>query len=88
MKNIKGSNVLFRLHTEFTNVTLRFRERVCEECNFSIPTFYRKVRGHDKVIDGRLILALSKAEKDKIKEIGDSIKDELTYAISALILEE
>lgn len=84
MKNTNGSNILFILHTAFTNVPLRFRELVCEECDYSIPTFYRKVRGRDKVVEGRLILALSKAEKDKIKEIGDSIKDELASTIAAL----
>ena len=43
MKNLKDENVLFMLHSEFTTVAQHLRDRVCEECNFSVPTFYRKV---------------------------------------------
>ena len=81
-KNIKGQNVLFMLHTEFTTVALHFRKRVCEECNFSTPTFYRKARGRDKVIEGKPIPALSNAEKDKIREIGEDIKEEFILVIT------
>ena len=55
---------------------------MCEECNFGTPTFYRKVRGRDKVIEGKPILALSNAEKDKIREIGEDIKEEFISVIS------
>ena len=84
MKNLKDENVLFMLHTEFTTVAQHFRERVCEECNFSVPTFYRKVRGRNKIIDGRPIPALSNAEKDKIREIGENIKNEIISSIADL----
>ena len=45
----------------------------CEECNYSTPTFYRKMRGVDRRIDGRLIPALSNAEKQKIREIWEGV---------------
>lgn len=60
-------NILLDLHTAFSKLPVLFRERVCEECNYSTPTFYRKMRGIDKRVDGKLIQALSKAEKEKIK---------------------
>jgi len=82
MESSKGQNVLFMLHTEFTTVARHFRERVCEECNFSVPTFYRKVRSRDKIIEGKPIPALSNAEKDKIREIGEDIKEEFISVIS------
>jgi hypothetical protein len=83
-KSIKGQNVLFMLHTEFTIVAKHFREKVCEECNFSLPTFYRKVRERDRIIEGKCIPALSNAEKDKIREIGANIKNEFISLITDL----
>ncbi|MBV8254495.1 MAG: hypothetical protein JO154_17980 [Chitinophaga sp.] len=62
-------NVLSDIHTRLTNLPIRFRERICEECNWSIPTFYRKMRLRDKVSneeEGKIIPALSNAEKEKI----------------------
>ncbi|HEY9262561.1 hypothetical protein [Chitinophaga sp.] len=81
MKNLKDENVLFMLHSEFTTVAQHLRDRVCEECNYSVPTFYRKLRSRDKVIEGRVIPALSNAEKDKIREIGEAIKEEFSASI-------
>ena len=69
------------LHSEFTTVAQHLRDRVCEECNYSVPTFYRKLRSRDKVIEGRVIPALSNAEKDKIREIGEAIKEEFSASI-------
>jgi hypothetical protein len=83
-KNVKGMNVLFMFHTEFTTVAKNFRDKVCQECNYSTPTFYRKIRGKDKVIDGRMVPILSNAEKDKIREIAANIKDEFISLITDL----
>lgn len=32
-------NILLELHTQFSELPVVFRERVCEECNYSVPTF-------------------------------------------------
>ncbi|PSL42301.1 hypothetical protein CLV51_1159 [Chitinophaga niastensis] len=81
-------NVLNRLHTEFSTVAVHFRNRVCEECNYSTPTFYRKMRGKDKKVEGKLVPALSNAEKDKIREIGEDVKNDLITSISGIRLKK
>ncbi|MET3879879.1 hypothetical protein [Chitinophaga sp. OAE865] len=80
--NKQPTNMLLALHSEFSKLPVIFREQVCEECNYSTPTFYRKMRGIDRRVDGKLIPALSNAEKQKIREIGEGV----TKALSASIL--
>lgn len=75
-------NALNKLHSAFTASAIRFRERVCEECNYSVPTFYRKVRSGDKIENGRLVSVLSNAEKGKIREIADEVIGELESSVS------
>ncbi|NLU95558.1 hypothetical protein [Chitinophaga sp. Ak27] len=76
-----ATNVLLTLHTELSKLPVIFREQVCEECNFSTPTFYRKMRGIDRRVDGRLIPALSNAEKQKIREVGEGVTKALVASI-------
>jgi hypothetical protein len=62
-------NMLQDIHLQLTDLSVVFRERICEECNWSIPTFYRKTRGVDRVSENnkdKIIPALSNAEKEKI----------------------
>ncbi|NLR60023.1 hypothetical protein FHW36_101414 [Chitinophaga polysaccharea] len=69
-------NVLLDIHTKLSGLPVAFRERVCEECNWSTPTFYRKMRGKDKPNPnekGKIIPALSNAEKQKIIEVMDEV---------------
>lgn len=69
-------NVLLDIHTKLSALPIIFRERVCEECNWSTPTFYRKMRGKDKPNPnekGKIIPALSNAEKQKIIEIMEEV---------------
>ncbi|HEY9261234.1 hypothetical protein [Chitinophaga sp.] len=54
-----ASNVLLRIHTLMSKLPVNFRERVCEECNWSVPTFYRKIKLTEQN-------ALSNAEKEMI----------------------
>ncbi|NLU93231.1 hypothetical protein [Chitinophaga sp. Ak27] len=81
--NIKSqpANILLDMHTKFSKLPVLFRERVCEECNYSTPTFYRKMRGIDRRVEGKLIQALSNAEKEKIKEIAEEVTDGLSSSI-------
>ena len=81
----KEMNILNKLHAAFTTIPVRFRERVCEECNYSTPTFYRKVRGVNKVENKKVIHVLSNAEKAKIKDIAEEVKHELDSLVSHLI---
>ncbi|UPK70571.1 hypothetical protein [Chitinophaga filiformis] len=69
------SNLLQDVHSRMINLPIYFRERVCEECAWSIPTFYRKMRsalkpGSDKE---RITPNLSNAEKEKIIAILDEV---------------
>jgi len=67
-------NILLEFHTQFSELPVVFRERVCEECNYSVPTFYRKIRGKG-------IQALSKAEREMICGIGEELVNELFNTI-------
>ncbi|NSL89325.1 hypothetical protein ECE50_020960 [Chitinophaga sp. Mgbs1] len=74
-------NMLLDIHTTFSKLPVTFRELVSEECNWSIPTFYRKMRGRDKADPnnkGRIIPALSKAEKEAIIRKTQVVYQELT----------
>ena len=69
MNNKTEINLLLELHTTFSKLPVTFRELVSEECNWSTPTFYRKMRGRDKPAPnnkGRILPALSKADKEAI----------------------
>ncbi|WP_298737835.1 hypothetical protein [uncultured Chitinophaga sp.] len=50
-------NFLNLVYLKLSDVPIGFRERVSEECNYSTPTFYRKMRSSK---------SLSNAEKEKI----------------------
>ncbi|PSL43328.1 hypothetical protein CLV51_10817 [Chitinophaga niastensis] len=78
-------NVLNELHATFSNVAIYFRERVCEECNFSVPTFYRKMQDKDKLdAKGRLVRVFSNAEKEMIREIAKEVQEVLISSLNGL----
>lgn len=52
---------LMDIHDRFMNISIMFRTKVCEECTYSLPTYYRKAKGEEK--------AISNAEREKIKSI-------------------
>ena len=54
-------NTLMDIHDRFMNLSIMFRAKVCEECSYSVPTYYRKAKGEEKNI--------SNAEREKIKDI-------------------
>ena len=72
-------NMLQDIHASLINFPIRFRERVCAECSWSIPTFYRKMRGADKLSETskRTLPALSNAEREKIIAVMDETFQEL-----------
>jgi hypothetical protein len=81
--DVKKISILLEMHTTFSKLPILFRERVCEECNYSVPTFYRKLRSKDREVDGKIVRVLSKAEKEKIREIAE----EVTNGLVAFIFE-
>lgn len=72
-------NMLQDIHSSLINFPIRFREKVCEECSWSVPTFYRKMRGFDKPAEAsrKMVPALSNAEKEKIVAVMDEVFREL-----------
>lgn len=49
-------NPLQHIHQLLTELPLAVKTRICTECNWSLPTYYRKVKGAH----------ISNAEKEKI----------------------
>lgn len=75
----EATNLLQDLHQRMINLPLTFRERVCIECNWSLPTFYRKMRPAQKTIKGEKVMVvpqLSNAEKEKIVDVSDEVNKE------------
>lgn len=53
-------NMLFNSYCLFSSSYIAFRNLVCEECDWSVPTFYRKLRS---------ISALSNADKEMLLRV-------------------
>lgn len=81
----KEMNVLNKLHAAFTTIPVRFRERICEECNYSTPTYYRKVRGISKIENKKVVHILSNAENAKIREVAEEVRSEFENLVLNLI---
>ncbi|RBL93331.1 hypothetical protein [Chitinophaga flava] len=60
------NNMLFEIHATFSKLPARFMHLVLEECNWSNPTFYRKMR--DTVKPAKLPYKnyLSSAEREGV----------------------
>mgnify|MGYP001067365166 CR=1 FL=1 len=84
MESVK-TNILYNLYDIFLDVNSKFRDRVCEECNFSFPTFYRKMRAKSRICNGVVTSYLSKAEKDKIHEIAKEMSHQLVETIDRIV---
>ncbi len=66
-------NILMDIHTRLIALPIRIRDLICDECGFSIPTAYRKMRTADQLSEsGRMITAFSTAEREMIIKIVDS----------------
>ncbi|HEY0611531.1 MAG TPA: hypothetical protein VGD35_17790 [Chitinophaga sp.] len=54
--NNSSFNPLQHIHYHLMELPQTVKKRICEECNWSLPTYYRKVKGGE----------ISNAEKEKI----------------------
>lgn len=64
------------VHIILSNLPFTFRDRICKQCNWSVPTFYRKMRLIRERKDGddvTLPPIVSKAEKEMIIMIMDNL---------------
>lgn len=82
---INTKNALLHLHSLLSKLPVNFRGRVCEECNWSIPTFYRKLRLVDTTTSaGKMVTALSEAEREVMLKIMKEIYDQLGAELQLL----
>ncbi|WP_217607247.1 hypothetical protein [Chitinophaga sp. GbtcB8] len=82
--NSQPVNMLHDLHTNFSQFPLNFRELVMEECKWSCPTYYRKIRAVDKPDENRkdgFIPALSNAEKEGILRMANIAVEQLKVSL-------
>lgn len=73
---LPNMNILQEMHSITVGFPTELRIRICKECNWSVPTFYRKMRYHEKTESGNspnLKGAISNAEKEKIIQIFDEL---------------
>ncbi|SHN34216.1 hypothetical protein [Chitinophaga sp. CF418] len=59
-----GLNIMSHLYPKVVSIPLLIRDLICQECQWSIPTFYRKIR-----IGSKGEVRISNAEREKIFEI-------------------
>lgn len=86
MSNPKQSkHLLIAVYDLLNGYTEYFRNRVCDECRFSVPTFYRKMRSINEIKDGKLVEVLSGAEAGKIRELVNEIKDRFVGDLEHLL---
>lgn len=67
MKRIAGAvpdNMLKDIHLKLTALPNCFRDKIEEECSWSTPTFYRKLKH---------IAGISNAEREKIMDVFDEV---------------
>jgi hypothetical protein len=69
-KNQSEANMLLDIHTQLIEFPQMVRKAICTECNYSLPTFYRKMRvANQKDEFDKTIPALSNAEKGMIIKV-------------------
>lgn len=66
---VNNNNTLSDIYLRFIQFSNLFRERICEECNYSVPTFYRKVRGAEKDFSNAERAMITKVEKECIRKM-------------------
>lgn len=61
-------NILYKVALKLNALNPEFREMICEECNWSVPTYYRKMRGF-MVGRKKHRINLSNAEIESVKRV-------------------
>ncbi|GEP94526.1 hypothetical protein [Chitinophaga cymbidii] len=68
MTRKQTTNFLLEKHQQIFSLSKVFREKICEECNWSEATYYRKAKKNAN--------SISKAEKEKIIAIANDLLHE------------
>lgn len=78
MNSSRDINLLNEFHSKFAGLPVIFRESVCTECDWSIPTFYRKIRiGNTETSQNSKKATFSNAEHDKIISVYEDMLNNL-----------
>lgn len=80
----KSHNILRDIHLIMTDAPVIFRQEVCKECGYAVPTYYRKKRPSSRTKRNVSKEKLSTAEKKAIWEQGDKVVKKLTESLNAL----
>nr|WP_295865624.1 hypothetical protein [uncultured Chitinophaga sp.] len=82
----ENTNSLADMHGVCVRIPVLFRERMCEQCNWSMLTFYRKMRQvNDWDKDSSATPTLSNAEKTMMKMAAIEVKEWLQNCLIQLI---
>ncbi|RAJ85861.1 hypothetical protein CLV59_102567 [Chitinophaga dinghuensis] len=78
-------NYLQQIHKAFADLPIQFRERLCQECQWSIPTFYRMIRSRNRYdSNGEIVrYALSNSDASMIEIVGMEFLDTLQTEFDA-----
>lgn len=72
-------NIMSLIYPKVVSMPVLIRDLICRECQWSVPTFYRKIRMGDK---GEV--RISNAEREKILEVAYGVLMEQAQRVKAL----
>lgn len=78
--HVSNSNMLFELYTSLFNSSIEIRNRICTQCNWSLPTFYRKMKidSPKEKPEEMSQFPFSNAEKEMIITLFDALLTEIS----------
>jgi hypothetical protein len=79
IKENERVKILHLLYPMINNIPIVIRNLICKECQWSVPTFYRKIR-LDKIGNA----SISNAEREKILDIMMEVLTNLVEEIRSL----
>lgn len=85
MVNGEFPNPFAEMFWRVNNIPVTARDQICKQCNWSIPTFYRKLRAATRNLEGSdgKVRSVSSAEMFTIKAIYVKIFEEALAALKA-----
>jgi len=72
-------NIVSHLYPKVVSMPVLIRDLICQECGWSVPTFYRKIR-----VGNKEEVRISNAEREKILEVVYGVLMEEAERIKAL----
>jgi hypothetical protein len=82
--NGKYANPFSELFWTVNNIPVEARELICKQCDWSVPTFYRKLRAITRPQSTGKVRGVSSAELTSIKAIYVQVFEETLTALKAV----